>query len=272
MFYLLFCGAAAFPGLFYAFSKLFKVSFKHWSDADVYSISERLVSAVHAALATTAGIIVVSACDDTMTDTHWLTNGFVLFGAPYMAFDIFAMYVSHYHIHKVKGHPSTYRNHSLDTLKGFLMKEWMLVVHHLSLLIVFLPITLFFRRGLGDFFIGCLFTTEFSTPFISLGKILIQLGLDDTRLHRINGILVLLSFFTCRILVFPFMYWMYGQQFGIPLHRVPFHLPLQCNVGNLAILAPQVYWFILLLKKANRLYQRQKKTKGGGCISNQRTD
>lgn len=32
----------------------------------------------------------------------------------------------------------------------------------------------FFRRGLGDFFVGCLFTTEFSTPFISLGKILIQ--------------------------------------------------------------------------------------------------
>lgn len=185
----------------------------------------------------------------------------------------------------------------------------------------------FFRRGLGDFFIGCLFTTEFSTPFVSLGKILIQvtltsaafatfvftfivvnkylefaalkrleyfnvlclccnvlcteqivvifhfpscvspdnqLGLDDTRLHRINGIMVLLSFFTCRILIFPFMYWMYSRQFGIPLHRVAFHLPLQCNVGNLVILAPQIYWFILLLRKANRLYLRQRKVKGGG--------
>lgn len=74
--------------------------------------------------------------------SHWLTNGFVLFGAPYMAFDIFAMYVSHYHIQKVKGQSSTYSRHSLDTLKRFLMKEWMLVVHHLSLLIVFLPICL----------------------------------------------------------------------------------------------------------------------------------
>lgn len=59
-----------------------------------------------------------------------------------MAFDIFAMYVSHYHIQKVKGQSSTYSRHSLDTLKRFLMKEWMLVVHHLSLLIVFLPICL----------------------------------------------------------------------------------------------------------------------------------
>lgn len=41
MLYLVLCGAAVFPGLFYAFSALLKVSFKHWSDADVYSISER---------------------------------------------------------------------------------------------------------------------------------------------------------------------------------------------------------------------------------------
>lgn len=76
--------------------------------------------------------------------SHWLANGFVLFGASYMAYDIFAMYVSHYHIQKVKGHP-TYSHHSLDTLKGFLIKEWMLVAHHLLLLIIFLPITLVSR-------------------------------------------------------------------------------------------------------------------------------
>lgn len=32
----------------------------------------------------------------------------------------------------------------------------------------------FFRNDRGDFFIGCLFLTEISTPFVSLGKILIQ--------------------------------------------------------------------------------------------------
>ena len=32
----------------------------------------------------------------------------------------------------------------------------------------------FFRRDQGDYFIGCLFLTELSTPFVSLGKILIQ--------------------------------------------------------------------------------------------------
>ncbi|XP_003459973.1 protein FAM57A [Oreochromis niloticus] len=206
------CGALVFPGLFCGSRKVLKSTFTQWSDADVVCVSERLVSAIHASLATAAGVTVMTSCRDVITDSHWLVNGFVLFGVPYVVFDIYAMYLSHYHTQK-----------------------------------------------LGDFFIGCLFTTEFSTPFVSIGKILIQLGLNNTRLHRINGIIVLLSFFTCRILLFPFMYWMYGRQFGIPLHRVVFHLPLQCNVGNLVLLAPQIYWFILLLRKANRLYLRQRK-------------
>lgn len=250
------CGAVVFPGLFLCFRKTLRNTFGHWSDADVVSVSERLVSAIHASLATAAGVTVVTSCKDTMTDSHWMVNGFVSFGAPYMAYDIYAMYLSHYHTQRVRGHPGS---HSLQTVRAFLAKDWTLVLHHLALLLIFLPIALFLRRGLGDFFIGCFFITEFSTPFVSVGKILIQLGLDDTRLHRINGVVVLLSFFTCRILVFPFMYWAYGRQFGIPLHRVAFHLPLHCNLGNLAILAPQVYWFILLVKKANRLYQRQKR-------------
>lgn len=82
---------------------------------------------------------------DFFSPSHWLANGFVLLGAPYMAFDIFAMYLSHYHIQKVQGHRGTYSSHSPDTLKSFLMKEWLLVLHHLSLLVIFLPITLVSR-------------------------------------------------------------------------------------------------------------------------------
>uniref|UniRef100_A0A3Q3ATL1 Protein FAM57A-like n=2 Tax=Kryptolebias marmoratus TaxID=37003 RepID=A0A3Q3ATL1_KRYMA len=256
------CGAVVFPGLFCSFRKILKHIFRQWSDADIVSVSERLLSAIHACLATAAGAIIVSSCRDVMTDSHWLVNNFTLFGAPYMAFDLYAMYLSHYHTERVRGSSTAPSSHSLHAVWAFLVKEWMLVLHHTALLLIFMPITLFFRRGLGDFFIGCLFTTELSTPFVSTGKILIQLRLDNTRLHRINGFFVLLTFFTCRILVFPFMYYMYGRQFGIPLHKVAFHLPLQCNVGNLVILAPQIYWFILLLRKANRLYQRQRRQQG----------
>ncbi|XP_028319586.1 protein FAM57A-like isoform X1 [Gouania willdenowi] len=245
-------GAVAFPLLFCCVRQTLKSSVTGWSDADSACVSERVVSAFHASLATAAGVLVVTSCKDVMIDSHWLVNGFVLFGAPYMAFDIYAMYLSHFY-----SQGGAHKGHSLKSLRAFLLKDWMLVLHHTVLLLVFMPITLFFRKGLGDFFIGCLFITEFSTPFISIGKILIQLGLENTRLFRVNGIVVLLTFFICRVLLFPFMYWRYGQQFGIPVHRVPFHLPLQCNVGNLVILAPQIYWFMLLLRKAKRLYLRQ---------------
>ncbi|XP_076023978.1 TLC domain-containing protein 3A-like [Genypterus blacodes] len=251
----LLCGSVLFPGLFYSFRKLLRSTFTQWNEADVVCVSERLVSAIHASMATGAGVVVVTSCKDVMTGSHWLANGFVWFGAPYMANDIYAMYLSHYTAQKVKGHN---QGHSLQTVKAFLIKDWMLFLHHSALLLIFMPITLFFRGGLGDFFVGCLFITELSSIFLSIGKILFQLGLHDTRLQRINGIILLVSFFTCRILVFPFMYLKYGRQYGLPLYMVPFHLPLQCNVGNLVILAPQVYWFMLLLRKAQQLYHRQR--------------
>lgn len=45
-------------------------------------------------------------------------------------------------------------------------------VHLVMFFLHFVP--QFFRKEQGDFFIGCLFLTELSTPFVSLGKILIQ--------------------------------------------------------------------------------------------------
>lgn len=74
--------------------------------------------------------------------SHWLVNGFILFGTPYMAFDIYAMYLNHYHIQRVRGHSRSYSSHSLQTVKAFLVKDWMLVLHHLVLLLVFMPIAL----------------------------------------------------------------------------------------------------------------------------------
>lgn len=253
------CGAVVFPGLFFAFRKILPCVFKHWSDADVVLVSERLVSSIHAAMATTAGAVVVSSCcGNVINDRHWLATYFVIwYGVPYMTYDIFAMYLSHYYRFHIKGHED-YKQHSLRTINSFVRKEFLLVLHHIALLTILLPVTLFFRKDQGDFFIGCLFLTELSTPFVSLGKILIQLSLQDSWLHKLNGGMVLLTFFMCRIALFPFMYWMYGRHYGIPLYSVPFHLPLSANLGNSCILAPQVYWFVLLCRKGYRLYQRSR--------------
>uniref|UniRef100_A0A8C4A2G8 TLC domain-containing protein n=1 Tax=Denticeps clupeoides TaxID=299321 RepID=A0A8C4A2G8_9TELE len=189
---------------------------------------------------------------------HWLAKYFVIwYGVPYMAYDIYAMYLSHYYRFRVKGHED-YKGHSWRTVNSFVRREFLLVLHHIALLTVLLPITLFFRKDQGDFFIGCLFLTEVSTPFVSLGKILIQLGLQSSWVHKVNGGMVLLTFFMCRIALFPYMYWVYGAHYGLPVYLVPFHLPLSANLGNLCILAPQVYWFVLLCRKGYRLYKRSR--------------
>ncbi|KAM9788940.1 ceramide synthase [Neosynchiropus ocellatus] len=255
------CGAVVFPGLFVAFRKILPCVFRHWSDADVVLVSERLVSSIHALMATTAGVIIVSSCrGNVIFDRHWLATSFVIwYGVPYMTYDIFAMYLSHFHRFRMKGHEE-YKRHSLRTINSFVRKEFLLVLHHIALLTILLPVTLFFRKDQGDFFIGCLFLTELSTPFVSLGKILIQLSLQESWVHKVNGGMVLLTFFMCRIALFPYMYLVYGQHYGIPLYSVPFHLPLSTNLGNVCILAPQVYWFVLLCRKGYRLYKRSRGT------------
>lgn len=79
---------------------------------------------------------------------HWLTTTFVVrYGVPYMTYDIFAMYLSHYHRFRVKGHEG-YQQHSARTVRSFLQKDFLLVLHHIALLAVLLPITLVrTRRG-----------------------------------------------------------------------------------------------------------------------------
>lgn len=252
-------GFLVFPGLFLCLRCLLPRLFRGWSDADVVLVSERLVSSVHALMATAAGAIVVTSCwDDVIHHRHWLATDFVIsYGVPYMTYDILAMYLSHYHRFRVKGHEE-YARHSFRTFQSFVRREFLLVLHHIALLTVLLPVTLFFRKQQGDFFIGCLFLTEVSTPFVSLGKILIQLNLQESCLHKLNGLLVLLTFFLCRVALFPFMYWRYGRHYGLRLLSVPAHLPLATNLGSACILAPQLYWFVLLLRKGWRLYQRSR--------------
>lgn len=62
-----------------------------------------------------------------------------------MVYDIYAMYLSHYHIQRLRlrgDQQEPYSRHSLHTVKAFLRKDWTLVLHHIVLLLIFMPITL----------------------------------------------------------------------------------------------------------------------------------
>nr|XP_028563763.1 protein FAM57A isoform X1 [Podarcis muralis] len=246
-------GALFFPGLFAVSVRSLRWLAPAWSLKDRIVLSGRLVSSVQAMMATLSGIIVIFSCEDVVHDRHWIAREYMWVVVSYMAYDIYVMYLCHWHKCEEKGeaHPK----YSLASVNSFLQRERLMVTHHLFILIVLTPVATHFRGELGDFFVGCIYTAELSTPFVSLGKILLQLKMQDSALHKVNGVLVLVTFFLCRIVLFPFMYWAYGRQAGLPIYKVPFHIPLHCNVANALLIAPQLYWFALICRKALRLYR-----------------
>ncbi|XP_008054247.1 LOW QUALITY PROTEIN: protein FAM57A [Carlito syrichta] len=217
----------------------------------------RVVSSVQAVLATGSGIVIMRSCGDVITGRHWLAREYVWFLIPYMIYDSYAMYLCEW-----------YRTRDQNpgrsvTLRSFLSQNRLMITHHVVILVVLVPVAQKFRGDLGDFFVGCIFTAELSTPFVSLGRILIQQKQQHTLLYKVNGILTLATFFSCRILLFPFMYWSYGQQQGLSLFQVPSNIPFFCNVANAFLIAPQIYWFALLCRKAARLFGSPQAKKDG---------
>ncbi|XP_027964827.1 protein FAM57A isoform X1 [Eumetopias jubatus] len=251
-------GSLFFPGLFALCTWGLRRARPAWSDSDCVMISTRLVSSVQAVLATGSGIVIIRSCSDVITDRHWLAREYVWFLIPYMIYDSYAMYLCEWYRTRDQNH-----RHSLSTFRNFLSKNRLMIAHHAVILFALVPVAQRLRGDLGDFFVGCIFMAELSTPFVSLGRVLIQLKQQRTLLYKVNGILTLTTFLSCRILLFPFMYWSYGQQRGLSLLQVPSRIPFYCNVANAVLVAPQIYWFSLLCKKAARLFDRPPDNKDG---------
>uniref|UniRef100_A0A8C2WGU5 TLC domain containing 3B n=1 Tax=Cyclopterus lumpus TaxID=8103 RepID=A0A8C2WGU5_CYCLU len=245
-------GSVFFPGLFL----LSKQSLKHimgWSDGDAAIVSTRFVSSLQAVLASSAGLVISSSCSDVLQDRHWLTDTYILFAAPYFAFDIYAMFLCYLHKLQVKGHEGQEGGVGWKraAVAGYLRREKLLVLHHVFMVAFCCPASLvLWRKGSGDFFQGSLFLAELSTPFVCLSKVLIQK--EHTLLHRVNGLLLLLTFFFCRVLLFPYLYFSYSRSSSVPLYRVPLVAPWQCILGASLLWPLQLYWFTLICRGALR--------------------
>jgi hypothetical protein len=79
--------------------------------------------------------------------------------------------------------------------------------------------------------------------------------MKSTRCYIAAGLLMLVSFFCVRILIFPYLYWRYATFAGLPLSHVPLAIPVKCNLGCLMIFLPQVYWFSIMLRGTLRHFK-----------------
>ncbi|KAM3863996.1 ceramide synthase-like [Diretmus argenteus] len=254
---LLAAGSVFFPGLFL----LSKQGLKHklsLSEGEAATSSARLVSSIQALMASSAGYIIASSCQDVMEDKHWLADTYILFATPYFAYDIYAMFLCYWHKLQIKGHEEDDARTMGDAVVGYLRREALMVLHHIFMVVVCFPASVFWRQGRGDYFQGVLFLAELSTPFVCLGKVLIQHKKQHTPLHKVNGALMLLTFFSCRVLLFPYLYYAYSRYASIPVYTVPLVAPWQCNVGAAVLWVLQLYWFGLICRGAFRLVTRSR--------------
>ncbi|KAL5017626.1 hypothetical protein ScPMuIL_007215 [Solemya velum] len=239
------CGSTFFPSIF-LLSKRILVLFTvcRLENNAIYAISVSCVSALQAVLSCLVGATIVIHCqNDIMKDRHWLTNAYAAFAMPYFYYDIWAMCQAH-----LQQHPEVQKKGRVFAMKHFFYQNQLIVLHHLFCPLVLAPAILFFRHGIGDFFVGVLYLIELSTPFLSARNIMKQLNMKDSKAYLIVGLLMVSTFFVCRILIFPFLYWKYSQHAGIPVGQVPWSIPMKCTAGCLVVLAPQVYWFGLMFQ------------------------
>ncbi|XP_057682781.1 ceramide synthase-like isoform X2 [Corythoichthys intestinalis] len=170
-------GSVFFPGLFLLSKQCLKsIPALRWSEGDAVIVSARLVSSIQAVMASSAGYIIASSCDDVIEDQHWLTSTYIMFAVPYFVYDIYAMFMCYWYKLRVKGHEeaSAAPRHMASALTSYLRREFLMVLHHVVMVTVCFPVSVFVRQGKGDYFQGIMFMAELSTPSVCLGKILIQ--------------------------------------------------------------------------------------------------
>lgn len=217
----------------------------HLPHAHRAHITESFVSGVQGAACAVVGIATVIACrNDVMGEKYPLAVHYSSIGTAYFIYDLWAMYRSHIaRISTVNG--------IISTFVSYLKSDLLMVVHHMTIVFLLFPAVVY-RSPMGHFFLGCFFCTELSTPFVNARVILSLLGLKNSKIYIVNGLLMMTVFAMCRVALFPIMYAVYlSQQTTAPSHiQALASIPMTCHLSCLLVLAPQLYWFGLMVKGA----------------------
>ena len=52
-----------------------------------------------------------------------------------------------------------------------------------------------------------------------------------------------ITFFVVRILIFPFVYYIFARQRKMAIFEAAISIPLHCTLGTMALFSLQIYWF-----------------------------
>lgn len=145
----------------------------------------------------------------------------------------------------------------------YLISHKLMVFHHLFIGSYGLVVIVYLRGGLGDCVFSFMYMMELSTPFVSFRGILSTMGLKESKMYVVNGLLMVFSFFWCRVFLMPYVCYYYSQVVNLPFFTALWRLPRGCKVSILALFLPQLYWFRLMLRGAIKVFSKNKKSSGG---------
>lgn len=139
-----------------------------------------------------------------------------------------------------------------DFLK-YVITHPVMMIHHVFIGTFGLLVVTYIRGG-GHCIYSYMFMMEFSTPFVSLRSILSTLGMKNSRTYIANGLVMLGSFFLCRIVMWPYVFYKYSEVINSSFIDSIATLPRGCIISVLILFLPQVYWFFLMLKGALKVF------------------
>ena len=67
-------------------------------------------------------------------------------------------------------------------------------------------------------------------------------------MYVINGLLMLMTFFLCRVMLFPMLYLWYSSALSLSLSATLTSIPLWCHLATLGLWFPQLIWFSKMVK------------------------
>ena len=70
--------------------------------------------------------------------------------------------------------------------------------------------------------------------------------------------MMLLSFFACRVMLFPILYWWYSSILGLSLISTIISIPCWCHIATLGLWLPQLFWFNKMLRGSLKVIRGRK--------------
>ena len=77
--------------------------------------------------------------------------------------------------------------------------------------------------------------------------------------YVVNGLLMLISFFLCRVMIFPMLYWWYATVLDISIVATITSIPAWVNLATLGLWSPQLIWFHKMLRGSLKVIKDRQK-------------